>query len=134
MGHSTDVIVTHLVTWQQSPCRHRLQYLQYLSFYLLHHWRIQGAPPECAPQQDPILSFLHMILPKSSHVGGWCPSNSSAPRQWEILDPSLCTNGGSVVEIVSLCSINSEELIDNFDYVGTVNGPTSISRLGFLKM
>ena len=29
------------------------------------------APPP--PQQDPILSFLHMFLPKSTHVGGRHP-------------------------------------------------------------
>ena len=40
----------------------------------IKHWRIQGAPPARAPpQQDPILSFLHMFLPKSTHVGGRRP-------------------------------------------------------------
>ena len=40
-------------------------------------------PAHAPPQQDPILSFSHMFLPKSTHVGGRCPP----PR--EILDPPL---------------------------------------------
>ena len=35
-------------------------------------WHIQGVPV-CTPQQDPILSFLHMFPTKNAHVGGWCP-------------------------------------------------------------
>ena len=38
-----------------------------------------GAPPACAPQQDPILSFSHVFLPKSVRVGDWHPPNRSAP-------------------------------------------------------
>ena len=34
-----------------------------------------GAPP----QQDPILSFSHTFLPKSTHVGGRCPPRLGAP-------------------------------------------------------
>ena len=46
-------------------------------------WRIQGAPPAYAPQQDPILSFSHMFLPKSAHVRGRHPTNGSVPPQWK---------------------------------------------------
>ena len=42
--------------------------------YLGHnHWQIQGALPVAPPQRDPILSFSHMFLPKSTHVGSWRP-------------------------------------------------------------
>ena len=37
----------------------------------------QHVPPP-PPQQDPILSFSHMFLPKSTHVRGWRPPNGSA--------------------------------------------------------
>ena len=54
------------------------------------HWWIQGAPPVCAPQQDPILSFLYTFLPNSAHIGGWHPQRLGAPPpQREILDPPL---------------------------------------------
>ena len=36
------------------------------------HWRIQGRRRR-APQQDPILSFLHMFSPKSTHIRGRSP-------------------------------------------------------------
>ena len=32
-----------------------------------------GVPPAHAPIPNPILSFLHMFLPKSDHIGGWRP-------------------------------------------------------------
>ena len=43
--------------------------------------RSRGGCCRCAPppQQDPILSFLHMFLPKRAHFGGHCPPNGSAP-------------------------------------------------------
>ena len=53
------------------------------------HTKVSGAraPP---PQQDQILSFLHMFSPKSACVGGWHPLQQGlAPPQWEILDPPL---------------------------------------------
>ena len=31
------------------------------------------------PQQDQILSFSHMFLPKSTHVGGWHPPTARRP-------------------------------------------------------
>ena len=46
------------------------------------HWQIQGERHRHAPspQQDPILSFLHMFLPKSTCVGDQCPPpNRPAP-------------------------------------------------------
>ena len=46
------------------------------------------APP---PQQDPILSFSHMFLPKSTHIGGRHPPTARRPPQREILDPPLIT-------------------------------------------
>ena len=43
------------------------------------HWRIQGGcHRHPRPPQDPILSFLHVILPKSTYVGGQHPTNGSA--------------------------------------------------------
>ena len=64
-----------------------------INFYYLrlvwNHWRIQGAPPACAPPTDPILSFSHMFSPKSVRVGGRRPPpNRSAPPN-KILDPPL---------------------------------------------
>ena len=51
--------------------------------------RRRRTPPP-PPQQDPILSFLHMFLPKSTHVGGRCPPQRlGTPPQREILDPPL---------------------------------------------
>ena len=45
-----------------------------------------GAPP----QQDPILLFSHMFLPKSAHIGGQRPPPQRfGVPQWEILDPLL---------------------------------------------
>ena len=44
-----------------------------------------------APQRDPILSFSHTFLPKSTHVRGWHSPNGLAPPQREILDPPLTT-------------------------------------------
>ena len=38
-----------------------------------------GASDALAPQQDPILSFLHKLLPKSTHVAGWCPQRVGGP-------------------------------------------------------
>ena len=56
-------------------------------------WRIYIQKfPACAPppQQDQILSFLHMFSPKSACVRGWCPlQRGLAPPQREILDPPL---------------------------------------------
>ena len=49
----------------------------------------RGLCRHAPPQQHPILSFLHMFLPKSTHIGGWHPPNNSVPPQWEILDPPL---------------------------------------------
>ena len=43
------------------------------------HWWIQGAPPACAPQQNPILSFLHMFSPKSTHIRGRHPPMARRP-------------------------------------------------------
>ena len=38
------------------------------------HWWIQGAlPAHTPPQQDQFLLFLHMFLPKSVPIRGWCP-------------------------------------------------------------
>ena len=62
-----------------------------ITIYLYNtHWRIQGAPPAPPPQQDQFLSFSHMFLPKSIHIGGRRPPPQlvGAP-QWEILDPPL---------------------------------------------
>ena len=57
-------------------------------------WRIYiqkflaRAPPP--PQQDQILSYLHMFSPKSACVRGWCPlQRGLAPPQREVLDPPL---------------------------------------------
>ena len=47
--------------------------------------RIQGTPLLHAPKRDPILSFSHTLLPKSTHVRRW------PPPKWEILDPQLTT-------------------------------------------
>ena len=48
-----------------------------------------GAPPSRPPKWDPILSFLQMFLPKSTHVRGWCPPTARRPPQREILDLPL---------------------------------------------
>ena len=42
------------------------------------HTKVSGAPP----QQDQILSFLHVFLLKSSRVGGW------RPLQWGLAPPN----------------------------------------------
>ena len=50
-----------------------------------------GGADSVRPQQDPILSFSHIFLPKSMRVRGRRPHGSVAPQQ-EILDPPLnCT-------------------------------------------
>ena len=41
------------------------------------------------PLRDPILSFLHTVLPKSAHIGGPRPPNGSTPPLREIPDPPL---------------------------------------------
>ena len=47
------------------------------------HWHVP-------PQQDPFLLLLHTFLPKSVHIGGWCPPQwVGTPPRWEILDPPL---------------------------------------------
>ena len=49
---------------------------KYSSSYTLNllQWRIYIQKfPARTPQQDQILSFLHMFSPKSTHVGGWHP-------------------------------------------------------------
>ena len=43
----------------------------------------------CSRQQDPILSFLHTFLPKSTCVRGQPPQQLGGPPQREILDPPL---------------------------------------------
>ena len=47
------------------------------------HWGPLGNPGGAAstpsPQQDPILSFSHMFLLKSTHIGGQHPPNGSSP-------------------------------------------------------
>ena len=43
------------------------------------HWQIQGVLLAYAPQQDPILSFSHTFLPKSTHIGGWYPPMAWCP-------------------------------------------------------
>ena len=49
--------------------------------------KVSGTP---SPQQDQNLSFLHVFLPKSAHVGGWRPlQRGLAPHKREILDPPL---------------------------------------------
>ena len=48
-----------------------------------------GSPISPPPERDPILSYLHLFLPKSAHIGGRRPTNGSEPYQWEILDPQL---------------------------------------------
>ena len=49
-----------------------------------------GHPRRAPPQQDPILSFLHMFSPKSVRVGGRRPPQRvGASPQREILDPPL---------------------------------------------
>ena len=53
------------------PKQRSMEYIGRSRGVLLVH-----APP---PQQDPILSFLHTFLPKSTHVGGWHPPKGSAP-------------------------------------------------------
>ena len=40
------------------------------------HWQIQGAPPD-PPQWDPILSFPHTFLPKSTSIGGRRPPQTA---------------------------------------------------------
>ena len=65
------------------------------------------------PQQDQILSFLHMFSPKSACVGGWRPlQRGLAPPQREILDPPLRSidkshgNASFIIIIVKLLQIN----------------------------
>ena len=58
-------------------------------------WRIyiQKFPARTPPQQDQILSFLHMFSPKSACVGGWRPlQRGLAPPKREILDPPLLSD------------------------------------------
>ena len=57
----------------------------------IHQWRIYIQKFLVRPpQQDQILSFLHVFSPKSTCVGGWCPlQRRFAPPQREILDPPL---------------------------------------------
>ena len=52
--------------------------------------RRRRAPPP--PQQDSILSFSHMFSPKSTHIGGWRPPNSSVPPPTG--NPGSATDGG----------------------------------------
>ena len=40
---------------------------------------ISGGGTAGAPQQDPMLSFSHMFLPKSTHIGGRCPPPMGNP-------------------------------------------------------
>ena len=52
------------------------------------HTKVSGAPPP--PQQDQILSFLHMFSPISACFRGWRPlQRGLAPPQREILKPPL---------------------------------------------
>ena len=61
------------------------------------HWQIQGAPLVCAPpQQDPILSFLHMFLPKSAHIGQ-CP-------------PPMGNPGSATAQTASLLDIDAQDV------------------------
>ena len=43
------------------------------------HWRIQGGHHQHTPQLNPILSFLHLFLPKSTPIRGQHPPNGSVP-------------------------------------------------------
>ena len=73
------------------PGRHAPPNLLMLTIPLADPGGTAGMHPPPPPQQDPILSFSHMFLPKITHVRGWCPPNSSVPPQWEILDLPLHT-------------------------------------------
>ena len=54
-----------------------------------------------SPLWDQILSFLHIFLPKSTHVGGPCPPNGSTPPP--------TGNPGSATDMCFEIIVSSEE-------------------------
>ena len=59
--NETNKVINEMLTVPAVP-KKKMQWQIYIQKFLA-----------CTPQQDQIISFLHMFLPKSAHVGGWHP-------------------------------------------------------------
>ena len=84
------------------------QLCQFFSHFNLY-WSL--VDPRCAtempppPQQDPILLFSHMFLPKSTHIRGQCPPTAQHPPPMG--NPGSTTVNGGIIGFSDYMQINS---------------------------